>query len=78
MLIEFTKRWRSHAAGSEMSMPDGAANLLIRRGIAVSKAVGDPGRQTATLPPARPASRAALERERQEAKKRPGNKTARR
>ena len=37
MRLEFTRRWRSYRPNDIGDMPDGAANVLIRRGIAVYK-----------------------------------------
>jgi hypothetical protein len=34
MRVKFQKRWRAHHAGNLAEIPDGVANVLIKRGIA--------------------------------------------
>jgi len=35
MMIRFLQRWRRQRAGTVAEWPDGAANVLIKRGVAV-------------------------------------------
>jgi hypothetical protein len=47
MKVTLTQRWQGYSVGQVFNMPDGQANLLIRRGVAVPvEQVG-----TATIPP---------------------------
>ncbi len=52
MMIHFAKQWRRHHAGSDYDMPDGVANVLIRRGYAVLAA--DPTPVVVKRGPGRP------------------------
>ena len=40
MLIRFLKRWRTQKPGVIVEWPDGAANTLIKRGIAIEDESG--------------------------------------
>lgn len=42
MRVKLIRRWRAHHAGNTAEMPDGVANVLIRRGIAEAD---EPGRR---------------------------------
>lgn len=51
MVIRFLQRWRQQKPGTVTEWPDGAANVLIKRGIAIAVVNGD--YETAMAEPAR-------------------------